>query len=244
MTTTIDEAKLEAFMGQLAGYMTGATVCLGIWLGDRLGLFQALSGTGPPTADQLAERTNCHPRLVREWLNAQAAGAVLTYDGTTDTYELSAEVALAVADEDSPAFTARGLSVLNSLFIDAEKAAETFRGNGALAGAITTITCSTAPSGSSARAIASGLPSWIHALDGVADVARMRAAAIADVGCGHGASVVVLAQALPGRDRSRASTSTHPSVADRGGARSRGRRRGPDVVRGGATPRATTAATT
>lgn len=196
MTTTIDEAKLDAFMGQLAGYMTGATVCLGIWLGDRLGLFQALNGRGPTTADQLAERTNCHPRLVREWLNSQAAGKVLTYDGATDTYELSPEVALAVADEDSPAFTARGLSVLNSLFIDAEKAAETIRGNGALSWADHDRHLFDGTEWFFRTGYREGLPVWIDALEGVSDVLHA-GGSIADIGCGHGAAVVVLADLYP-----------------------------------------------
>ena len=70
----VDPGRLEAFMGRLIGHMTGAALCYGIWLGDELGLYRALAGFGPRTADSLTEVTGCHPRLVREWLDGQAAG--------------------------------------------------------------------------------------------------------------------------------------------------------------------------
>src|SRR5690349_963615 len=110
----VDGGRLEAFMGRLIGHMTGAAVCYSIWLGDELGLYRELAGSGPRTADSLAEATGCHARLIREWLDAQAAAGLVAYDADSDTYELSPEAAMALADEDSPVFVARGMNTIGS----------------------------------------------------------------------------------------------------------------------------------
>src|SRR5690349_8299454 len=103
-TVAIDEGKLNAFLGQVIGEL-GATVNAGlIVIGDRLGLYKAMAGAGPISSAQLAEKTGLAERYVREWLNAQAAGGYVTYDATAQRYELPAEQALALANEDSPAF--------------------------------------------------------------------------------------------------------------------------------------------
>ena len=73
-TVNVDPAKLEVFMGKMIGHMTGSTLCYSIWLGDELGLYRELAGTGPRNADSVAAKTGCNARLVREWLDAQAAG--------------------------------------------------------------------------------------------------------------------------------------------------------------------------
>src|ERR1700738_2976502 len=95
----VDQGKLEAFMGRLIGNMTGSTLCYSIWLGDELGLYREWAGSGPRTADSVAANTGCNVRLVREWLDAQAAGGLVSYDPTADTYELGPEAALALADD-------------------------------------------------------------------------------------------------------------------------------------------------
>ena len=129
----VDKAKLREFMGQMIGYMTGGAACLGIWLGDELGLYAALAQNGPRTAEELAGDTGCNPRLVREWLDGQAAAELLSYDSQTDRYELSPEGAMALADDSSPVFTARGMNGLGSMFIDIEKIKAAFKGDGGLA---------------------------------------------------------------------------------------------------------------
>src|SRR5688500_12865615 len=196
-TTNIDEAALEELMGRIVGYMTGGAVCQGVWLGDELGLYRALAGAGPLSADAVATRTGCNARLIREWLAGQAAAGLVAYDAAADTYELTGEQAMALADDTSPVFTARAMNALGSFFIDFEKVKAAFRGDGALSW------------GDHHHCLFSGtewffrtgyrafLPSvWIPALDGVED--KLRAGArVADVGCGHGASVVVLADAFP-----------------------------------------------
>ena len=102
---SVDEARLGEFMNRMIGYMTGGAACFAIWLGDELGLYTALAGAGPSTAQAVAARAACNPRLVREWLDAQVAGGLVDYDATADTYSLSPEAAMALADDTSPVLT-------------------------------------------------------------------------------------------------------------------------------------------
>ena len=196
MAAAVDEAKLEELMGQLVGHMTGSAMCFGIWLGDELGLYRTLGELGATTADDLAAKSGCHPRLVREWLDSQAAGGLLTWNGTTDRYELGPEAAMALADDESPAFVARAMNAIGSLFIDMPKVAEAFRGNGALSWGAHHPCLFSGTEWFFRTGYRAELPNWIAALDGVAE--KLHAGGrVADVGCGHGASVVVLAQAFP-----------------------------------------------
>jgi 2-polyprenyl-3-methyl-5-hydroxy-6-metoxy-1,4-benzoquinol methylase len=194
--TTIDESRLEQFMGQMVGYMTGGAMCFGVWLGDELGLYDALAGKGALTADDVATATGCNARLVREWLDGQVAGGLVGYDAATDRYELSAEAAMALADEQSPAFVARAMNAFGSLFMDIEKVTKAFRTNGALSWSDHHPCLFSGTEWFFRTGYRAELPNWIAALDGVAD--RLEAgASVADVGCGHGASVVVMAQTYP-----------------------------------------------
>ncbi len=151
-TVNVDPAKLEVFMGKMIGHMTGSTLCYSIWLGDELGLYRELAGTGPRHADSVAAQTGCNTRLVREWLDAQAAGGLVAYDPAADTYELSPEAALALADDRSPVFVARAMNAVGSMYLDVQKVAAAFRGSGGWPGASTTRACSAGPSGSSGPA--------------------------------------------------------------------------------------------
>jgi SAM-dependent methyltransferase len=193
----VDQAKLEAFMGKMIGFMTGSAICSSIWLGDELGLYRELAGSGPRTADSVAAGTGCNARLVREWLDAQAAGGLVAYDPDADTYEVSPEAALVLADDGSPVFVARAMNALGSLFLDTQKVAAAFRGNGALGWGEhhPCLFCGTEwffRTGYRAYLTTQ----WIPVLDGVET--KLRAGArVADVGCGHGASVVVMAAAYP-----------------------------------------------
>ena len=194
--TTIDESRLEQFMGQMVGYMTGGAMCFGIWLGDELGLYRALTELGTSAADELADRVGCNRRLVREWLDGQVAGGLLTWDRDADLYGITPEASMALADDESPVFVARAMNAIGSVFIDLPKVTEAFRGDGGLSW------------GDHHQCLFSGtewffrtgyraeLPNWIAALDGVSDTLT-RGGTVADVGCGHGASAVVLAQQFP-----------------------------------------------
>jgi hypothetical protein len=106
----VDETKLQQFMRTLIGHMTGAAACFGMWLGDELGPYRALVDGGAVTADALAEKTSCNPRLVREWLDGQAAGKLVTYDSAAETYRLSPEGIMALADDASPVVVARAMN--------------------------------------------------------------------------------------------------------------------------------------
>jgi 2-polyprenyl-3-methyl-5-hydroxy-6-metoxy-1,4-benzoquinol methylase len=193
----VDGAQVREFRGRMIGYMTGGAACLGIWLGDELGLYRGLAQNGPLTADELAADTDCNPRLVREWLDAQAAAKLLSYEPQSDRYELSPEGAMALADDSSPVFTARGMNGLGSMFIDIEKIKAAFKGDGAFAW------------GEHHPCLFKGTEwlfrtgfrvhlarEWIPALDGVDEKLR-GGGRVADVGCGHGIAIQVMAEAYP-----------------------------------------------
>jgi 2-polyprenyl-3-methyl-5-hydroxy-6-metoxy-1,4-benzoquinol methylase len=197
MSVNVDEAKLGEFMGRMVGYMTGGALCFSIWLGDELGLYRALDGAGPLEAEQVAERTGCHARLVRELLDGQAAGGLISYDPQSDTYELTVEAAMALSNEDSPVFVARGMNAFASMFVDKDKITAAFKGDGGLGWAQHHPCLFKGTEWFFRTGYRAYLPTdWLPALEGVD--AKLRAGGkVADVGCGHGASVVVMAQAYP-----------------------------------------------
>ena len=191
----MNEAKLHEFMGKVVTDMGGAWMMAMVLIGAELGLYKAMADGQPITAEALATRRGCHSRLVREWLDANAAsGYVEAVDGG---YRLPPEQAMALANEDSPVFVAPGQSVVASCFMDLDKVLDAFRGNGAF------------PWGAHHDRMFSGVEqffrpgyqanlttTWLPALEGVVDKLR-RGAKVADVGCGHGASTIVMARAYP-----------------------------------------------
>ncbi len=196
-TAIIDENKLNAFLGQLVGEL-GATVNAGlIVLGDRLGLYKAMAQSGPITSAELAERTGTAERYTREWLNAQAAGNFVTYDPATQRYELPAEHALALANEDSPAFVC-GAFELATASLKAESQIESAFRSGAGFGwhqhdpGVATGCERFFRPGYNANLVST----WLPALEGV-DAKLRVGAKVADVGCGLGASTRLMAQAYP-----------------------------------------------
>jgi 2-polyprenyl-3-methyl-5-hydroxy-6-metoxy-1,4-benzoquinol methylase len=196
MSRTIDEGRLEQFMGQVVGHLTGAAMCQSIWLGDELGLYRALAAARTASAEELAATTGCHSRLVREWLDAQAAGGLIGYDDERDQYELTPEAEAALADEESPAFVARAMNAIGAMFIDVDKVVAAFRGDGGLSWGDHHPCLFSGTEWFFRTGYRAELPGWIAALDDVADKLR-DGGRVADVGCGHGASVVVLAQQYP-----------------------------------------------
>jgi SAM-dependent methyltransferase len=196
MAQVVDEAKLGEFMGQMVGYMTGGAMCFGVWLGDELGLYRVLTETGPATADEVAQKAGCNARLTREWLDGQVAGGLVAWNASTDRYLLTPEAVMALADDTSPAFVARGMNAFASMFIDMAKIADAFRGDGALSWGDHHPCLFSGTEWFFRTGYRAELPNWIAALDGVAD--RLAAGGtVVDVGCGHGASAVVLAQTYP-----------------------------------------------
>src|SRR5262245_8024277 len=104
MTAILDEKKVEAFVGQALGELGATLNAALVVIGDRLGLYRAMNGSGPITPSELASDTGTSERYVREWLNAQAAGGYVTYDPSSGRYTLPPEQAFVLADETSPYF--------------------------------------------------------------------------------------------------------------------------------------------
>jgi len=193
----MDEARVEELVGTIGGFMTGGAVCFGIWLGDELGLYRAMAGAGPMAADDVADATACNRRLVREWLDGQTAAGLVEFDVAADSYELSDEAALALSDEESPAFVARGMNALGSFFLDMEKVKQAFQGDGGLSWGDHHACLFRGTEWFFRTGYRAFLPSvWIPALDGV-EAKLNSGARVADVGCGHGASAVVMAESFP-----------------------------------------------
>jgi SAM-dependent methyltransferase len=196
-SAAVDTAKLEQFVLRAVAEV-GATLNTAlVVMGDRLGLYRALAGAGPLTSVELGERAGVGERYVREWLNAQAAGGYVDYDPDSGRYTLPAEHALALTDPESPAFLPGLFQIaLGSVsdaphIMDAARRSDGFgwheHGHDVHEG------CE--------RFFRPGynanlLTSWLPALDGV--VAKLeRGGSVADVGCGHGASTVLMATAFP-----------------------------------------------
>jgi SAM-dependent methyltransferase len=196
VVASIDESAVEEFMHRVIGYVTGSAVCYGIWLGDELGLYRVLADSGAASAADLAAGTGCNPRLVREWLDGQVAAGLIDRDATADTYELSDVAAMALADENSPIFTARAMNTVGAFYADGDRVTTAFRGNGAMSWADHDPRLFKGTEWLFRTGYRAYLPGWIAALDGVQQ--KLEAgASVADVGCGHGASVVVMADTFP-----------------------------------------------
>lgn len=194
----IDEARIEELMGVLGTYMTGSAMCAGIWLGEKVGIYEAMAGAGPMSADDIATKTNCNPRLIREWLDSQAAGGLLNYDEGADTYELGAEGAMALADENAPIYVARGMMGFASIFADIDKIAQAFKSpTGALSWGDHNDLLFPATEWFFRPGYRTFLTTeWIPALEGVEEKLD-KGAAVADIGCGHGASSIAMAERFP-----------------------------------------------
>lgn len=193
----IDQTKLEAFVAQAVGDLSSAYGGIMISLGNKLGLYKAMAGAGPLSAKELATRTGCAERYVSEWLNAQAAGGYVGYHAASDTYELSPEQALVLANEESPVFIPPAWQVPASMWFDEERTLEAFRtGKGVAWGDHDSrLQCGVAAFYRNGYR-ASLVPEWLPALEGV--VEQLEAGiTVADVGCGHGHSTVLMAQAFP-----------------------------------------------
>jgi SAM-dependent methyltransferase len=194
---TIDQAKLDEFMGRFVGDLGAAMSAALVVIGDRLGLYRALADGGPMTPEQLAARTGTDSRYVREWLSNQAAGGYVTYDPEAEAFSLTPEQSLALAQEGSPAFVPGAFQLATSLVKDEEKIGRAFQSGDGVGWHehhhdLFTGTERFFRPGYAANLISS----WIPALDGVQ--AKLESGGlVADVGCGHGASTILMAEAFP-----------------------------------------------
>jgi len=193
---TIDTDKLMEFVGQFAGDL-GATVSAGnVVLGDRLGLYQGLA-QGSASVNDLAERTGTNARYVTEWLRGQAAGGYVEYDAATDTYSLTAEKAFALTDPDGPLFLPGAFELALGAIAAVPRMEQAFKSGAGLGWhehdhQVFTGCEKFFRPGYLAHLVAE----WIPALDGV-EAKLEQGARVADIGCGHGASTVLMAEAFP-----------------------------------------------
>jgi len=193
----VNEDKLNQFMGKVVGEMGAAMNAALVLLGEQLGLYKAMASAGAMTPADLAKKTNTDERYVREWLCAQAAGGYVEYDRETKKFTLPDEQAFALAVEDSPAYIPGAFQIISAVVKDTPKLLEAFRtGDGVGWDEHDSSLFEGTERFFRPNYAANLVSSWIPALDGVE--AKLKAGArVADVGCGHGASTMLMAKAYP-----------------------------------------------
>jgi ubiquinone/menaquinone biosynthesis C-methylase UbiE len=192
----MDQDTLMQFVGKFAGDL-GATMTAGnIVIGDRLGLYRALAD-GPARPAELAERTGTDPRYIEEWLRGQAAGGYVTYDADAATYSLNEEQAFALTDPDGPLYLPGAFELALGSLAATSRVVDAFRtGKGIGWHEHDDMVFSGCERFFRPGYAAHLVAEWLPALDGI--VARLESGArVADLGCGHGASTVLMAQAFP-----------------------------------------------
>jgi len=197
MANEVNEAKLQEFLGKVVGDVGSAMSAALVIIGDKLGLYRAMAASGPVTPAELAKRTETTERYIREWLNAQAAGGYVTYDPPTGRYTLPPEQALALADDTSPAFVPGLFQVTQAMWSGQPKIEDNFRtGKGLEWGHQHPCLFEGTERFFRSGYIGNLTSSWLPALDGVLPKLD-RGAKVADVGCGLGASTILMAKAFP-----------------------------------------------
>ncbi|OBB71625.1 trans-aconitate 2-methyltransferase [Mycobacterium sp. 852014-52144_SCH5372336] len=195
--TQVDPDKLMEFVFRAVEEAGAALNCALVVMGDRLGYYRSLVEHGPSTPAELAERTGTDAHYAREWLNAQTAGAFVEYDPATGRYRLPAEQAVALTDETSPAFVGGLFQIAHGTASDAERIFEAARAGVGVAwgdhNSDVHVGCERFFRPTYAAHL---VDDWIPALDGVVEKLRS-GARVADVGCGHGASTLLMAEAFP-----------------------------------------------
>lgn len=192
----IDETRLNTFLGHAVGDLGAAISATLILAGDRLGLYRALADS-PATPAELATRTGTHERYIREWLGNQAAGGYVEYDADSGRYQLSPEQALCLANPASPVDLAGAYYIVEAVFHALDRTVANFRSGAGMEwgdhhSCLFHGTERFFRAGYNAHLISE----WLPALDGVVEKLK-QGAKVADVGCGHGASTVLMAQAFP-----------------------------------------------
>ena len=189
--------EVEAFIGQVVTVLSAAFSGVLVNVGRKLGLYQAMAGLGACTSVALAEATGVRERYVREWLANQTAGGYVAYDPGKQTYVLPPAQTMVLALDQSPVFMAPAFEVAASFWLDEDQIVETFRSGEGLGWHAHNhrMFCGTESffrTGYRAHLVSE----WLPALDGVVERLK-RGARVADIGCGHGASTILMAQAFP-----------------------------------------------
>jgi 2-polyprenyl-3-methyl-5-hydroxy-6-metoxy-1,4-benzoquinol methylase len=193
----INEDKMNEFLSKVVGDFGASLSSALVYIGQKLGLYQAMAAAGSVTPAELAKLTNTNERYVREWLINQAAGGYAQYDRESKRYSLTPEQAVALTDENSPFYVGGGFFVIKAMTGAVSRIEDYFRnGGGMLWGEhdpdLFIGTEKFFRPGYSAHLVAS----WIPALTGAEE--KLRAGAkVADIGCGHGASAIIMARAYP-----------------------------------------------
>lgn len=196
-SSEINEDKMHQFLGKVIGDFGASLSSALVYIGQKLGLYKAMAAAGPLTPAELAQQTNTNERYVREWLINQAAGGYAEYSPETGRYSLSPEQAVALTEELSPFYVGGGFFVVKAMTQAVERIESHFRdGSGMLWGEhhpdLFIGTERFFRPGYSAHLIAT----WIPALTGIEE--KLKAGGkVADVGCGHGASTIIMAKAYP-----------------------------------------------
>ncbi|MBZ9849275.1 class I SAM-dependent methyltransferase [Mesorhizobium sp. CA14] len=193
----IDQDKLNAFLGKMLDDIGAAMNASLVQLGDKLGLYKALAAGGPMTPSELAGRTGTAERYIREWLAAQAASGYVTYDAASGRFSMAPEQATVFADDDSPVFMAALGDIVAATVLDCDKVEDAFRTGRGVAWnkRHPCLFCGTARFFRTSY-LHHLVQEWLPALDGVVEKLE-RGAIVADVGCGHGVSTLLMAEAFP-----------------------------------------------
>lgn len=197
MNTQVDEGRLQELAGKVVGDIAGAMGVFMAYIGDQSGAYRAMREAGPMTVEELSAKTRLNPKYLHQWLGSNAAAGYVTYDAEGGRFSLSPEQAIVFAAEGHPACLQGFFQAIVSQYETNQEAVDTFiSGRGR-------------PWGDHSRCLFCGtdrffrpgyaanlLDNWIPALDGVEE--KLKAGAkIADIGCGHGSSTVLMAEAFP-----------------------------------------------
>src|SRR5882672_2133062 len=193
----INQDKMDAFLGKVVGDFGAALSSSLVYIGQKLGLYKALASGEAVTPTELAQKTSTNERYVREWLINQAASGYVDYDVESGRYSLAPEQAMALTDESSPFYVGGGFYVIKAMTQAVNRIEDYFKnGGGMLWGEhdpdLFVGTERFFRPGYAAHLIAT----WIPSLTGVEE--KLKAGAkVADIGCGHGSSTIIMAQAYP-----------------------------------------------
>lgn len=194
---TIDMSRVGEFAQQVGGMLAGGATAAMMVVGDRVGLYAAMADARPTTSVELAERTGLAERYVREWLAQQAAVGFVLYAAAEETFTLPPEHAAVLATDDSPASMIGAAPLISGMHRRTDQVAEAFRtGAGIPWGEQDPATFESTERFFRVGYRANLVPEWIPALTGVEEKLRAGATVI-DVGCGHGAPLLLLAEAFP-----------------------------------------------